>query len=126
MPAYTPKMTHEQRRLRREEAAAAVKAGRDVREVALSLGLSVPTVRGVCGMDYHNFTPVLAPPFVVLKRLIDDPLLTMDQLARELGVSKERISQIAKEASKVGWDVKQVGRVGRPAQIIQIASEEQP
>jgi hypothetical protein len=93
-----------QPRERREKMAQAVRAGKDVHQVASDFGVGLPAVFGAC----KQFSVIVegpvqhSPPFTLRKgRLVTatqwhaaDWTQRDSDLARQLGVSRERVRQI--------------------------------
>lgn len=95
-----PKLTHEQRDERRAQVIADVKKGRSLDEVADRYGLSVTYVSLLAGVGRPRSSPSSA--WGIVAKLQNEPKKTYQEIANELGVTKQRVGQVLATAKKHG------------------------
>ena len=103
---YKPTMTHPQRRARRERILAEIVAGKGLALLCKKYGLSAATIEDVAHSNGHYFEykpPQFVSPLIVLRKLLDGQ--SAASIAREYGVSRQRIDQIKKEAVEAGFKI---------------------
>lgn len=105
MASSQSKLSWAARRDRRKEIAKAVLGGNPLHHVARQFDVSTVTVRKACVENGITPPAVRGRPsrsdqFVVLKMLMDG--MPQADVARQLGVSRQRISEVAGHAARVG------------------------
>lgn len=112
-PARAGHLTHKQRAARREQIAKFVKLGRSLEEAAQEFGVTVERVRFSC-LEHYGAVPAQAahvrpsgPKYWGTRarkalRLLEAGKLNQVEIAVRLGLSRERIRQIAAKAIKLG------------------------
>lgn len=104
-------MTHNECRERRSRIAQAVADGHSVNAVARQFRVSLTTVYGACSehgvvarRPKHDPTrPPRLSPFVILARLMAEGTgAGYAEVARGLGISRQRVCQVAHEARLAG------------------------
>jgi hypothetical protein len=106
MARHKTLLTHADRRERRERILAEIVAGKGISYLCKKYGLSVATISEVARANGHYFEytpPSHVHPFIVLRKLLGGQ--NAASIAREHGVSRERIRQIKNEAVAAGFKI---------------------
>ena len=95
-------MRHVHRRERRRAIAKDVEGGLSHREAARRYGLSIETVKVAC-REYGVTVKTQGRAFEILAAWVRrGPRQTYAKVAKELGVTRERVCEVATEAKRVG------------------------
>ena len=105
MPAK--RMSHEARRKRRLELVNDLRKGMSDEEAARKyrMGASYVTIlrRMIGGLPMQNQNSLSVSTFAILKHIVDG--MSQADVARKFGVTRQRVSRIAVQARKAGWNV---------------------
>jgi transposase len=97
-------MNRSERRERRCRMASAVREGQELAEVAKAYGVSVGMLRRACrefGVPVARQRATKVNVFAILKALLDGQ--TRRAVAESLGISRQRVQQVAEEARAACW-----------------------
>jgi len=118
--AYKPMMTHEERHWRREDAIAAMRAGKSPDELARELGLSPERVhiwRRSAGIPCERKATARGTTdagYATIALLLNTDL-PENQVAKRVGLTRERVRQIAGKLKAAGVKFRSRARNTRPA-----------
>ncbi|WP_413936347.1 hypothetical protein [Nitrospira sp. BLG_1] len=97
-------MTHEERRIRRKQIASDVLAGKKPSEVCKKYQCSSAYAYDACrehGVPYRCYEQKNPSTLKIAKLLLDG--FGQSDVARQLGVTRQRIGQVAKKMREVGF-----------------------
>lgn len=101
------RLTHDERRLRREKIAMMAKNGASRTELVRRFGVGISTIREACSAYGVPVPPSDRLGSIGRKSLLVAKLLTVDgksqsEVAKELGVSRQYVHQVANMMVEVG------------------------
>jgi hypothetical protein len=106
MARHKTLLTHAARRERRERILAEIVAGKGIAYLCKKYGLSAASIKNIASANGHYFKysfPKATATLPVLKRMLDGESQTV--IARDLGVSRQRVFQIKQEAVEAGFKI---------------------